>query len=157
MVITAPYQSEKADPERHAPISGDRNVEETPEHVVDPAEADAEIHRIASQVTAQDQPTMALFPIQADSKLDPNSPNFNPRSWAKAYYDARNDALDGASPRKSGFAFKNMNVFGFGSSIDFQKDVTHLLHGAYDLARRALGQSKNQRIDILRDCEGKTQ
>ena len=148
-------QSEKADPGRRASMAAEQPHDEPPEHFVDQQEADAEIQRIASHMTAQSQSNATLFPFQPEGELDPNSAKFNPRSWAKAYYNARNDALEGASLRRAGFAFKHLNVYGFGSSIDFQKDVTHIFLEAYNLASRALGQSKPQRVDILRDFEGK--
>lgn len=156
MVTTAPYQSERTHPDRRDSLTGEWHNDEEPEHIVDPEEADAEIKRIASQLTTSSFTSTSLFPIQTDTKLDPHSPKFDSRAWARAYYHARNEALDGASPRKAGFAFKGLNVFGYGSSIDFQKDVTHIFLEAYNLASRAFGQSKKQRVDILRDLEGGT-
>ena len=147
MVVMGAYQSDKADSVALATEQHD----EPPEHLVNQHEADAEIQRIASQITAESQSSATLFPFQPDSNLDPHSANFNPRSWAKAYYNARNE---GAALRKSGFAFKNLNVFGFGSAIEFQKDVTHVFLEAWNLASRALGRSREQRVDILRDFEG---
>jgi ATP-binding cassette subfamily G (WHITE) protein 2 (PDR) len=154
MVTTAPYQSDKAHPERRMSLGDGLHHDEQPEQIFDPEEANAEIQRIATQLSTGPSAVPALFPIECDSKLDPHSPKFDARAWAKAFYKARSDALEGASPRKAGFAFKDLNVFGYGSSIDFQKDVTHIFLEAYNAASRALGQSKKQRVDILRDVEG---
>ncbi|KAJ0384519.1 hypothetical protein COL922a_008221 [Colletotrichum nupharicola] len=46
-------------------------------------------------------------------------PNFNARKWAKAFYDIRTDTSEGNPPKTTGIAFKDLNVFGFGTSTDY--------------------------------------
>jgi ATP-binding cassette subfamily G (WHITE) protein 2 (PDR) len=86
-----------------------------------------------------------------DSPLNPNGGKFRARTWAKAVVDMM--STEGHSFRTSGVAFQNLNVYGFGSATDYQKDVANIWMEAATLARRLLGQEK-RRIDILRDFDG---
>lgn len=86
-----------------------------------------------------------------DSPLNPNSPNFSARAWAKAVVDMVGSS--GGDFRTSGIAFQNLNVFGFGQATDYQKDVANIWLSAAGLIRGAMGHGK-RRIDILRDFDG---
>ncbi|GKT50064.1 ZEB2-regulated ABC transporter 1 [Colletotrichum spaethianum] len=92
-------------------------------------------------------------PFFADetSPLNPNSPNFNGRAWARAIVDLVSQ--NGASFRTSGVAFQNLNVFGFGQATDYQKDVGNIWLSVAGLARKITGGGKT-RIDILRNFDG---
>ncbi|KAJ3550196.1 hypothetical protein NM208_g87 [Fusarium decemcellulare] len=94
-----------------------------------------------------------LFPVVQDGPLDPNSSHFNAKKWAKAFYKAKLDSLEGSLPRTTGVAFKNLNVYGFGSDTDFQKSVGNVLLEIGTLAKRLINRT-DQRIDILHDLEG---
>lgn len=87
-----------------------------------------------------------------DSPLNPNGEKFHARTWAKAVADMVTSS-GGHSFRTSSVAFQNLNVYGFGSPTDFQKDVANVWIEAVSLARRVLGHGK-RRIDILRDFDG---
>jgi ATP-binding cassette subfamily G (WHITE) protein 2 (PDR) len=56
--------------------------------------------------------------------------------------------------RTAGVAFRNLNVFGFGTATDYQKSVGNVLLESVSLVRQALGLAKQRRIDILRGFEG---
>ncbi|KAK4158843.1 ABC-2 type transporter-domain-containing protein [Cladorrhinum sp. PSN259] len=86
-----------------------------------------------------------------NSPLNPNGPNFNGRAWAKALVNTLEGA--GQSFRTSGVAFQNLNVFGFGSPTDYQKDVINIWLEAVGLVRKFTGTGK-RRIDILREFDG---
>lgn len=86
-----------------------------------------------------------------DSPLNPNSPHFSARAWAKAVVDMVTSS--GADFRTSGIAFQNLNVFGFGQATDYQKDVANIWISAAGAVRGLLGHGK-RRIDILRDFDG---
>ncbi|KAK3942613.1 ABC-2 type transporter-domain-containing protein [Diplogelasinospora grovesii] len=86
-----------------------------------------------------------------NSPLNPNGPNFRARTWAKAVVDMV--ASEGHQFRTSGVAFQKLNVFGFGSATDYQKDVVNVWLETVGLARRVLGYGQ-RRIDILRDFDG---
>lgn len=95
----------------------------------------------------------SLFPVPTEGPLNPASPNFNARKWAKAFYDIRIDTSEGNPPKTTGIAFKNLNVFGFGTSTDYQKSVGNVFLEAASIVKKFTG-AKEQRIDILRDLEG---
>jgi ATP-binding cassette, subfamily G (WHITE), member 2, PDR len=86
-----------------------------------------------------------------DSPLNPNGPNFKARAWAKAVVDMVGGA--GHTFRTSGVAFQNLNVFGFGSPTDYQKDVVNVWLEMTGAVRSLFGYGK-RRIDILRDFDG---
>lgn len=116
--------------------------------------ADQEVNALARQLTSQSHgPPGTLFPIPDDGPLNPDSPSFNARQWAKAFYNIRTDTAEGTPPKTTGIAFKDLNVFGFGSATDFQKSVGNVFLEAGTLARKLMGQ-KQQRVDILRGLEG---
>ncbi|KEY67730.1 hypothetical protein S7711_03981 [Stachybotrys chartarum IBT 7711] len=92
-------------------------------------------------------------PFQADktSPLNPASPNFNARAWAKAMVDLV--APGGEGLRSMGVCFQSMNVFGFGEATDYQKDVFNVWLSLAGMARGLWGNLR-QRIDILHDFDG---
>lgn len=116
------------------------------------------VQALARRYTTQSQtagvaPGTNIFLAAADedSPLNPNGEKFKARTWAKAVVDMI--STEGHAFRTSGIAFQNLNVFGFGSATDYQKDFFNIWLEAVGLARRVLGQGK-RRIDILRDFDG---
>jgi hypothetical protein len=116
------------------------------------------VQALARKYTAQSnadvQPGANVFTIASQdeaSPLNPNGPNFNARAWAKAVVNMA--AGEGHQFRTSGVAFQNLNVYGFGSPTDYQKDVVNVWLEAVGLVRRLTGHGK-RRIDILRDFNG---
>ncbi|KAH6954654.1 ABC-2 type transporter-domain-containing protein [Fusarium avenaceum] len=118
-------------------------------------EYDAEIHQLARRFTTQSATSGhgPLFPLSEDGHLDPASPHFSSKKWAKAYLKTRTTAADGNTPRTAGIAFKNLDVYGFGQATDFQNTLTNIFLNATSLVRKAFG-DKGQRIDILRNLDG---
>ncbi|CCT70367.1 probable ABC1 transport protein [Fusarium fujikuroi] len=92
-------------------------------------------------------------PFQAgeDSPLNPNSPNFNAREWAKSVVELVHQ--DGANFRSAGVCYQNLNVYGYGGASDYQGDVANVWLSLSDLVGRVTGR-KRQRIDILRNFDG---
>ena len=128
---------------------GEKRVQDQHEH-----DMDAEIQDLARRYSThrtQDAPEL-LFPVPADTALDPASSHFNARKWAKAYYASRSAAANG-TVRTAGVAFGNLDVYGFGTSADYQSTVANVALGAMDVYRKLTGKSV-QRIDILRSLEG---
>lgn len=116
--------------------------------------AEQEVNTLARRLTSQSHsPPGTLFPVPDNGPLNPESPDFNARKWAKAFYNIRTDTAEGRAPRTTGIAFKDLNVYGFGSATDFQKSVGNVFLEVGTLARRLTGQ-KNQRVDILRGLDG---
>ena len=113
-----------------------------------------DVHDLARRLTSQSHGAPgALFPLPAEGPLNPNSPSFNARKWAKAFYNIRKDALDGNPPKTTGVAFKSLNAYGFGTATDFQKSVGNVFLEAGTIAKKIFRESR-QRIDILHDLEG---
>lgn len=112
-----------------------------------------EMLELARRLTTQSQAAPGtLFP-QLDGPLNPKSPAFNAKKWAKAFYELRTDTSEGNPPRTTGVAFRNLNVFGFGTDTDFQKSVGNIFLEAGTIAKKLL-HDKQRRVDILQDLEG---
>lgn len=84
-----------------------------------------------------------------DSPLNPASPNFKAREWAKAIV-----GLDTAGFRSAGVCFQGLNVHGFGAATDYQKDVANVWLEAVGMARTLVGAGHKRKIDILRNFDG---
>ncbi|KAH7142059.1 ABC-2 type transporter-domain-containing protein [Dactylonectria macrodidyma] len=100
------------------------------------------VHPQGSVFLAQENP---------ESPLNPQSPKFKARAWAKEIVKMM--AGEGSSFRTSGICYQNLNVFGFGAGTDYQKDVANVWLEVAGLARKVFGYGKN-RIDILRNFDG---
>ncbi|GAP91426.2 putative ABC transporter ABCl1 [Rosellinia necatrix] len=114
------------------------------------------VHELARKYTTQSQAhwtpgTNPYLDADENSPLNPNSPNFRARAWAKAMVEMT--ASEGKEFRTAGVCFQNMNVHGYGSATDYQKDVGNVWLEAASLARQALGH-KGTKIEILRDFDG---
>ncbi|KAL2006612.1 hypothetical protein VTN00DRAFT_9280 [Thermoascus crustaceus] len=88
-----------------------------------------------------------------DSTLDPNSENFKPKNWMKALFAIQSRDPERYPQRTAGLAFKNLNVHGYGSPTDYQKDVANSVLEIGTLFRYLMGTGK-QKIRILRDFDG---
>lgn len=108
----------------------------------------------ASGVDIQGQPSSLFANNDPDSPLNPMSSKFSARTWAKTL--AKYATEHGSGFRRSGIAFRNMNVYGYGTETDFQKDVGNVWLSIPDLARQALFSKSagRRRIDILRNLDG---
>lgn len=112
-----------------------------------------EMLELARRLTTQSQAAPGtLFP-QLDGPLNPKSPDFNAKKWARAFYELRTDTSEGNPPRTTGVAFRNLNVFGFGTDTDFQKSVGNIFLEAGTIVKKLL-HDKQKRVDILQDLEG---
>lgn len=89
------------------------------------------------------------FTAEPDGPLDPKSANFKAKQWAKAFYNVRYNAKEGAPARVAGLSFKNLNVWGYGSPTDYQMSVGNAIFKLPSL----LGYGR-KKIEILHDVEG---
>lgn len=120
-----------------------------------------ELHRLARSHTTRSEHARGhaseyLFPFKEGSPLDPNSPRFNGRKWARSYCKSRIEASQGAGIRTSGIAFRNLDVYGYGTATDFQTTVVNVVFKARTLFQKLTGK-KEQRIDILQGLDGVAQ
>lgn len=97
-------------------------------------------------------PNANPFLAGPDSPLNPSSENFSGLEWAKAIVDLVHQG--GAKFRNSSIAFQNLNVYGFGASTDYQKDVANVWLSLAGMARSLFSGGDKQRIDILRGFDG---
>ncbi|KAK3682089.1 ABC-2 type transporter-domain-containing protein [Podospora appendiculata] len=134
---------------------------ELSEDIAEQARREQMVHALARKYTSQshagvDVPAGANFfdiaSSDEDSPLNPNGSNFSARAWAKAIVDKVTS--DGFTFRTSGVAFQDLNVFGFGTPTDYQKDVVNIWLEGVGLARKLVGNAQKRRIDILKDFDG---
>ncbi|CAI7675725.1 unnamed protein product [Penicillium discolor] len=139
------------DPEKNDDEDTEKEDEEHREALVD---------RLARQLTRQSTRVSVSGALDnpfingdSESSLNPNSPNFKVRDWMKMLLAIRSRNPDKYPDRTAGISFKNLNVHGFGSPTDYQKDVLNSLLELGTMVRRLTGM-KLQKIQILRDFDG---
>ncbi|EXJ88084.1 hypothetical protein A1O1_05012 [Capronia coronata CBS 617.96] len=91
-----------------------------------------------------------------ESPLNPSGNKFNARAWAQNVAKvARESGLDF---RRTGLCFQNLNVFGYGTAADFQKDVTNIWLALPGIIARQLmpgsSMSGRTRLDVLHQFDG---
>lgn len=115
-----------------------------------------EVHALARKLTKQSsfaESELNPFDATGDSKLNPHSEHFNGKSWAKAMLNQHLRDPKAHPLRTAGLAFRNLNVFGYGISTDYQKDVSNVWLEAWGFVQNIMRVNR-RRIDILRDFEG---
>ena len=90
---------------------------------------------------------------QRNSSVDPTSNDFSPREWMKLILAISSRDPERYPTRTSGISFNNLNVYGFGSPTDYQKDVVNVFLEFASVVRWAAGTGK-QNIQILRGFDG---
>ena len=113
----------------------------------------SEMDNVTSSVRSEDEFTNPFLGVTPESPLDPSSDNFSPRSWLSNLSGFL--AKNATEPRygQTGVAFRSLDVYGFGSPTDYQKNVANVLLSAGSLFRW-LARTKKQRIQILKDFNG---
>ncbi|KAE8325069.1 ABC-2 type transporter-domain-containing protein [Aspergillus sergii] len=109
--------------------------------------------RQSTRVSAKGTLENPFFVEDPESTLNPDSPNFKPRDWLKMLLAIRSRDPEQYPDRTAGVAFKNLNVHGFGSPTDYQKDVLNSLLEIGTIVRKLMG-IKMQKIQILREFDG---
>ncbi|GKT89599.1 LOW QUALITY PROTEIN: ABC-2 type transporter [Colletotrichum tofieldiae] len=139
--------------EPHTTYLDSDTIHSTPSDVEETAEE--EIHDLAKRLTsASHGGGHSLFPEPSDPTIDPKNPNFDARKWAAAFYRLQTNALHGNAPNTVGLAFKDLQVYGLGTTMDYQKTVGNFFLEAAALASWITPSRKKQRIDILHNLEG---
>jgi ATPase subunit of ABC transporter with duplicated ATPase domains len=101
-------------------------------------------HTVASEAT---KPYNDIFRPIPGSNLDPESSSFDTRAWVEALVRYESEDLEPGRRRKSGVSFRNLDVYGFGMSTDYQKSVGNSILSL-------MTQRRKRRIDILHGFEG---
>lgn len=123
-----------------------------------PRETEQRIHSLArvfsNMSTATNSRTTNVNPFNDAHQpmLDPSSPSFSAEHWAKAYLTAVARDPDRFPQRTAGVSYRDLDVFGFGSRTDYQKDVLNMWFHAASLIGGILRQK--ERIPILTDFDG---
>jgi ATP-binding cassette, subfamily G (WHITE), member 2, PDR len=110
------------------------------------------VRRMTSQSTSGDT-LVNPFESSDDPAYDPNSGQFNAEAWAKALLRIQSRDPEKYPKRTAGVSFRNLNVHGWGTPTDYQKDVGNVLLEGPALFNKALGKGK-RKIQILRDFDG---
>jgi len=97
---------------------------------------DEEIYQLARKYTTQSHRSVYnKNPFEErekeDSDLNPASPNFNPKAFAKSLLNLQARDPEKWKQRTAGISFKDLNVYGYGSGTDYQKDVVR--YGDFEL------------------------
>lgn len=118
---------------------------------------DEEVHQLARRYTTKSHHSVYdddPFNPKEGSPLDPASENFSPRAYAKSLLNLQARDPEKWKQRTAGFAFKDLNVYGFGSATDYQKSVGNVVLEVVGAAKKLLGMAKPRKIDILQNLEG---
>jgi ABC-type multidrug transport system ATPase subunit len=118
---------------------------------------DDEVTQLARKITTQSRHSTYNdnpFEAQRDTILDPASPNFSPRAFAKSLLNLQARDPEKWKQRTAGFAFKDLNVYGFGAETDYQKTVGNVVLEAVGFAKKLLGMATPRKIDILQNLDG---
>lgn len=111
---------------------------------------------------------MSTYTIPKDGELDnpfnstnpifqPGSDTFNVKAWVKALMHMTSRDPERYPNRTAGVFFKNLNVHGYGSAFDYQKDVGNLWMESLGSFRKSFGGDAHKgetKIQILRDFDG---
>ncbi|TPX53609.1 hypothetical protein PhCBS80983_g06254 [Powellomyces hirtus] len=119
-------------------------------------EEDAKLTTLArrmSRISVQSGKTNPFIHSSEKSHLDPNSPDFNAREWAKATVRLHARDPERRPMRTAGFAFRSLNVFGYGSETDYQKTVGGIFSDVIGMFKNRFG-SGRRKIQILQNFVG---
>lgn len=86
--------------------------------------------------------------------LDPHSERFSAKRWVSNMLDVCSRDPERYPRRSAGVSFRNLNVFGYGSAVDYQTNVGNMWLKGVGWVQRTLGWDRKVRIDILRNFEG---
>ena len=140
--------------------SSDSNIIEhtkTTDHDMKEMKRDEEILDLARRLSTMSHQSIYQknpFSEGKDSALDPQSPNFSPRAFARSLLNLQARDPEKWKQRTAGFAFTDLNVYGFGSATDYQKSVGNVIFEVLGLTKKLLGLAKPKRIDILQNLDG---
>ncbi|KAJ9420068.1 ATP-binding cassette transporter CGR1 [Fusarium oxysporum] len=135
----------------HSDSTADTPTEEPQENITQHI---SNLARQLSRVSTTAGNELHAFSPQPGTKLDPNSPTFDPRAWVKAFVRLVESDAGAAPPRSLGVAFKNLNVYGWGTGAEHQKTIVDYPIDVVKYLVGLVGGGKKRRVDILRNFEG---
>ncbi|EXJ91459.1 ATPase [Capronia epimyces CBS 606.96] len=121
------------------------------------AEGRAQVARLARQVTnasiSSQAGTVNPFAGNTDPRLDPNSGKFSAEAWVRNMVKIVSRDPERFPRRTAGVSYRNLNVHGWGTPTDYQKDVANVLLEGPALFNRLRGKGQ-RKIRILQDFDG---
>lgn len=116
------------------------------------------VHQLARtfsnmSAASESRPTV-INPFQSrkDSSLDPSFRLFDAEHWLKAYISVIHNDAERYPQRTTGVSYRDVNVYGFGSEMDYQKDVFNIFFHAINIAKEMF--RDRPRIPILTSFDG---
>jgi ATP-binding cassette subfamily G (WHITE) protein 2 (PDR) len=94
-----------------------------------------------------------LSPVK-DSNLDPFSSKFDVKDWARRMLALWHNDQVNNPVRSCGVAFKNVNVYGYGSEFGYLSTVGNLPMSLFGSLVNAVNPKRQGRIDILNGFDG---
>ncbi|KAF2452837.1 ABC-2 type transporter-domain-containing protein [Lineolata rhizophorae] len=140
-----------------APRDADRNAADDP-NGDEMERRQSAVQELAREYTrhsavSMDDPAAIFGSDDPNSPLNPRGEKFNARAWAKTVAKVAHERGQGF--RQVGLCFQDLNVFGYGTPTDFQKDVGNIWLALPGMARRLFSKTAGQtRIDILHHSDG---
>ncbi|KAL8941518.1 MAG: hypothetical protein Q9216_002200 [Gyalolechia sp. 2 TL-2023] len=125
---------------------------------LDKDNAEQEVAHLARQLTSNSSKTTGgnyvnPFAGSNDPELDPLSGHFKPERWVKTLIGLQSRDPERYPQRVAGVSFKNLNVSGFGSPLDYQKTFGNYPLEIASIFNTITGRGK-RKIQILREFEG---
>ncbi|KAI2466733.1 ABC-2 type transporter-domain-containing protein [Annulohypoxylon bovei var. microspora] len=115
---------------------------------------DARVTTLARSLTRETTHFQGINPfLDKRPGLDPNSPQFDARKWAKTLLHAFAQEPDKYPRPPIGVSWRNLCVHGFGKDTDYQKDILNILWRAPLIAREWISH-RQQKIQILDNFDG---
>jgi hypothetical protein len=124
-----------------------------------PSEVGEQIQELALQITQASKASINTegvsnpFIGSSDPAIDPQSDSFNFKAWLRNLGRMASHEKDKSPHPNAGVSFRNLNVHGFGSLTDYQKDFGNVLLEGVGWAQKMTGKGQN-RIQILKEFDG---
>jgi ATP-binding cassette subfamily G (WHITE) protein 2 (PDR) len=124
-----------------------------------PSGVGEQIHELALQITRASRASINIEDISnpfigsSDPALDPQSDSFNFKAWFMNLGRMVSHEKDRSPHPNAGVSFRNLNVHGFGSLTDYQKDFGNVLLEGVGWIQKMTGKGQN-RIQILKEFDG---
>ncbi|KAL8949372.1 MAG: hypothetical protein Q9222_004508 [Ikaeria aurantiellina] len=143
-------------------ISGSKETSsqssETESDFLDKEHADHEVTQLAKQLTVSSVKSDGgsypnPFAGTNEPELDPRSGQFKPERWVKTLIGLQSRDPERYPKRVAGVSYRNLNVSGFGSPLDYQKTFGNYPLEIASIFNTITGRGK-RKIQILKNFEG---
>lgn len=91
--------------------------------------------------------------VEKDSELDPFSKNFSAKAWTRKILGVTSRDPEKYPQQTAGVAFRNLQVFGYGSDSGYQMTVGNAPWSIFGTLKDLIG-GKKRKVDILKGFDG---